>query len=160
MNINNRNIMKYVVAVVAGLFLIWNILWAVNFYSYYKLTSGYEKSPVSYIKSGEDYTYTVACPAYLSTTGNYALTNNDNLSIIIWPGFMGGAFEYGIGIYDEILGSTYRFYVDKNLEYLPIEDNKYSEAEAKTLQILLEKYRENLDKMYQLAKAEWMEEER
>ena len=102
MSLKKKKIIKYALLTLTGIFLIWNIIWAVNYYNYYKFSSGYEKTPINYVKSGKDYTYTVACPTYLSLTGNFALTNNDNLSIIIWPAFlMQGTSEYGIGIYDK-----------------------------------------------------------
>ena len=115
MSLKKKKLVTHILLILFSFFLIWNIVWAVNFYTYYRFSSGYIKSPVSYIKSGKDYTYTVACPAYLSFTGNFALTNNDNLSLIIWPAlFMRGNSEYGVGIYDEKLDSTYRFYVNNS----------------------------------------------
>ena len=151
-----KRIIKYMLSILLGFFLIWNIVWSVNFYTYYKFSSGYMKSPVSYIKSGKDYTYTVACPGYLSFTGNLALTNNDNLSIIIWPALlMLGSPEYGVGISDEMSDSTYRFYVDKDLKYLHNDEMEYSDSEEKTIQILLKKYQIDLQKMLRLAHDEW-----
>ncbi len=156
MSKKKRSIMRYMLQILLGFFLIWNIVWSVNFYTYYKFSSGYMKSPVSYIKSGKDYTYTVACPRYLSFTGNFALTNNDNLSIIIWPAiFMLGNSEYGAGIYDEMSDSTYRFYVDEDLKYLYKNEMGYSDSEEKTIQILLGKYQKDLHKMRRLAYDEW-----
>lgn len=157
MNIRGRKIAKYIILILIILFLIWNIVWAVNFYCYHKTTEGYEKSPVSYIKSGKDYTYTVVKPHYLSFTGNFAITNNKALSLIIWPGiFFKGDSEYGIGIYDHRSEETYRFYVDKNLKYLEDKNDVYSDLEEKRIKKLLKKYEGNLEKMLQLANLEWV----
>lgn len=156
MSLKKKKIIKYILLTLLGLFLIWNTVWAVNYYTYYKFSSGYMKSPVNYIKSGKDYTYTVACPSYLSLTGNFALTNNDDLSIIIWPAvFMRGTSEYGVGIQDEKSDTTYRFYVDKDLKYLHIDDMGYSDSEEITIKSLLKKYQKDLYEMRQLVKDEW-----
>lgn len=156
MSLKKKSIIKYMLLILLCFFLVWNILWLINFYTYYKFSSGYMKSPISYVKSGKDFTYTIACPKYLSLKGNFALTNNDNLSIIIWPALlMHGTSEYGVGIYDEKTDSTYRFYVDKDLKYLHIDDNKYEDSEEKTIQLLLEKHQIDLYKMRQLVKEEW-----
>lgn len=111
---------------------------------------------MSYVKSGEKYTYTVACPTYLSFTGNFALTNNDDLSLIIWPSlFMCDSGEYGIGIFDQEKNFTYRFYVDNNLQYLNVKENNYSDDEERYLHELLDEHRKELNEMHQLAKIEW-----
>lgn len=68
---------------------------------------------------------------------------------------MHGTSEYGVGIYDEESDSTYRFYVDKDLNYLHIDDMGYSDSEEQTIKILLNKYQKDLDKMRQLIKDEW-----
>lgn len=152
-----KNIKK-ILLVFLSLFLICNIVWAINFYNYYKFISGYEKSPISFVKSGQDYTYTIACPSYMNLAGNFALTNNDNLSIIIWPNlFACGASEYGVGIYDEKSDSTYRFYVDKELKYLNIDDNEEKDTEKQIIKSLLKTYQQELFEMRQLIKKEWQQ---
>lgn len=106
----------------------------------------------------KDYTYTIGCPSYLSLTGNFSLTNNDNLSVIIWLGlFMHGASEYGVSIYDENLDTTYRFYVNKDLKYLRVEEMGYTVSEEKEVQALLAEYQQDLNKMRQLVKDEWQQ---
>ena len=51
--------------------------------------------------------------------------------------------------------SVYRFYVDKELKRLIIQDDAYTDLEKKELQILLKKHQKDLEKMRQLVKDEW-----
>ncbi len=156
MNINIKRVLKYIILTIVFLFLVWNILWAINFHDYHKKTSGYEKTPMSYVKSGRQYTYTVVCPSYLSFTGNFAITNNEELSLIIWPGaFIKDKMEYGIGIYDPKSEDTYRFYIDKNLEYHKERNDFYSDLEEDRIRRLLHKYKQDLEIMLELANSEW-----
>lgn len=52
---------RYVLLLLISVFLTWNIVWGINYYGYYKYSTGYEKSPINYFKSEKDYTYTVVC---------------------------------------------------------------------------------------------------
>lgn len=158
MNLKKNRIVKYILLIFAFFFIVWNIIWAVNYYQYYKFIPGYMKAPKSYVKSGEDYTYTVGCPSYLSLTGNFALNNNENMSILIWPSLLSrGTSQYGVRITDEDIGSTYSIYVDEDLNYIDIEKNRYNDSEEKTIQILLEKYQIDLNKMRQEVRNEWQQ---
>ncbi len=40
--------LRYVLLLLIGIFLIWNIVWGINYYSYYKYSDGYKKSPINY----------------------------------------------------------------------------------------------------------------
>lgn len=146
---------RYVLLLLISIFLIWNIVWGINYYSYYKYSDGYEKSPINYFKSIKDYTYTVDCPSYLRLTGNFAVTNNDDLSILIWPSLFANSAEYGVSIDDKKRNATYRFYVDKDLNYLRHEDMDYSEPDEEYIKSLLYKNSKELSEMQQLAVKEW-----
>ncbi len=138
-----------------SIFLIWNIVWGINYYSYYKYSDGYAKSPINYFKSEKDYTYTVDCPSYLRLTGNFAVTNNDDLSIIIWPSLFMRSAEYGISAEDRKKNVTYRFYVDEDLNYLRHEDLNYALPDEAHIKSLLKKSRTELSEMQRLASKEW-----
>lgn len=147
---------RYVLLLLISVFLTWNIVWGINYYGYYKYSTGYEKSPINYFKSEKDYTYTVDGPSYLRLTGNFAITNNDDLSIIIWPSLFMRSAEYGISIEDKKKNATYRFYVDEGLKYFSHKDMNYTQSEENYIKSLLDKNKEELSKMQQLAAREWM----
>lgn len=135
--------------------LVWNIIWVVNYYGYYKYSTGYTKSPINYFKSEKDYTYTVDGPSYLRLTGNFAITNNDDLSIVIWPSLFMRSAEYGISIDDKKKNVTYRFYVNGGLDYLRHKEMNYSQSDEDYIKSLLQKKNKELSEMQQLAEEEW-----
>lgn len=145
---------KPVKIVIAG-FLIWNIVWFMNWYPYEKQAQNYSKTPQGYYKGIDDYACGIAAPDYLRFTGNYAIIRDDRLGIIIWPKKpFWGKTEYGIEIpVDE--NYIYRFYVDKNLNYLSDEEMEYTAEEEEEIKKLLKIHKDTLSIMMQVAKEEW-----
>ena len=136
-------------------FIIWNIVWVLNYSSYLKYTDGYEKQKVSMVKKIGTYNYTVKSPRYLSFTGNFAI-NNGLISCIIWPNlFISGKYEYGLRIYDNEIDHGYMFYVDEKLNYLNIPKNDFSDEELKIIDNILKKNKKELGKIRRLAIKEW-----
>lgn len=136
-------------------FLMWNIVWFLNWNLYQRHTENYVKTPHSYYREIVDYTCTIVAPKYLRLGGNYAVVNENGIGIIIWPQFFyAGAPEYGIEIPSNE-NIIYRFYVDENLNY--ISDNRmcYEKADEDKIRNLLDKYKRDLNKMMQIAKNEW-----
>ena len=137
--------LKIIIAIIIGSLLIWNGIWYINYKAYGRFTSGYLKSPVNYVKSGDDFTYTVDPPSYLRFTGNFAITNNKELSLVIWPSlFMKGKAEYGIGILDKSANLVYRFYVDESMNYIRVPEMNYTEDEELHVKNLIDKYHNDL----------------
>lgn len=148
--------LKLLILILIAVFILWNAVWYMNYSTYAKFTSGYLKSPVNYVKSGDHFTYTVDPPSYLRLTGNFAITNNKELSLIIWPSlFMKGKAKYGIGIEDESTDLIYRFYVDEELNYIHVSEMNYAKDEEIYVEKLLDEHRSSLLEMYTLAKDEW-----
>lgn len=153
---------KILIIIFVAVFSIFNIVWGINYYTYYKYTSSYDKAPQNYSRSNGDYTFTIKCPSYLRFIGNYAITNNDNgnedkeLFLIVWPSFLGDQKnEYGVMIKEKGDENIYSFYADENLRYLPSEEIDYTQEEQKQIQYLLNKYEESLVEMCKLANSEW-----
>lgn len=141
--------------IVIAVLLIWNIAWFMNWYPYERQAQNYSKSPHHYYREIDDYVGVVAAPKYLQFVGNYAITNENRFGIIIWPKkLFWGKTEYGIEIpVDE--NYIYRFYVDKNLNYLSDDGMGYNAAEEIEIKELLEVHKATLYAMMQVAKEEW-----
>jgi hypothetical protein len=138
------------------LLLVWHVVWLGNYYAYYDLSDGYQRHYINMVRFEKDYTYTLQCPRYPSFVGNFALSNNDNILIIVWPGlFVNESYTYGLEIYDEDIDQTYRIYVDSELNYLDIRENKLTNEERTMAYMLLSKYDDALTTMKQLVETEW-----
>lgn len=130
--------------------------WSLNFYQYYRQTEGYLKSPISYVKSETDYTYTVGCPDIGSFVGNYALSNNEDVVLLIWPNlFMWGTHTYGVRIFNEDENCKWGFYVNEKLEYISSENNELDESRVEKCKQLLNEHLKELKCMQEIAKKEW-----
>lgn len=152
---NKSKIAFGIVFLMIASFIVWNIIWAINYSAYSKLSAGYEKYYKTMGKKIGLYNYTLKCPNYFSFHGNFAITN-DNLSIIIWPDlFIRGGYTYGLKIFDRQLNHGYMFYVDSELNYLDIPENNFSDEEIKIIIEILNKNSDELKKMCVLAKNEW-----
>lgn len=158
--INRRQIRnRPILVILIGLFLVWNLVWATNYYVYYKHVDNYDKDQKSYSRDDGTYTYTIVCPSYFELTGNFAITTNDknNLFLIIWPSVFGiGKEQYGVIIADDKTKEPYSFYVTEDLEYIPSEEMGYSDKECEYLYKLINKYQVNLQEMKKLALEEWV----
>lgn len=151
-----KNILfKKLIHIMISIFILLNILWMSNYMTYSNYAKSYEKIPKIYICKKDGYTLAVKKPNYLSFTGNFAVSNKD-ISYIIWPGlFMNGKYEHGLTIYDRNIDHGYMFYVNSELNYIDIDNNKFSDSEVDIINALLEKNNETLDIMRRLAIEEW-----
>lgn len=144
-----------VTRVLITFFLMWNIIWCINWYQYQKHTKEYTKTPHTYYSIIDDYTCTVAAPEYLKFTGNYAITSENGIGIIIWP----HVFSFGTPVYgiefsvDENI--IYRFYVDENLNYLSNDEMHYDEEDEIEIKMLLNAHKDEIHNMMQIAEKEW-----
>ena len=101
-------------------------------------------------------TLTIDPPSYFSFTGNYAISDNGSLSVIIWPKpFMIGAPKYGVSIYDNNNGIIYRFYVDKCYKYAYIPENTYTNEEIKCINSIMVGYKQTIKNMDSIIHKEW-----
>lgn len=119
-----------VLALIIAIASVWHFVWLGNYCVYLKDSDGYEKNRINYINSIGDYSLTLQCPRYPSFTGNYAI-GNEAVGLIIWPGlFTRGNCEYGLELFSEEKNTSYRFYVDRNMNFLDISNN-FSDDEKK-----------------------------
>ncbi|PXV95384.1 hypothetical protein C8E03_10112 [Lachnotalea glycerini] len=151
---------KIIIIVLSSLFIIFmirNLIWYLNFNKYENYISNeYELYVKSYGKTLNGYSYTIKQPEFYSFTGNFAINNNADISIIIWPElFMKGDMRIGMELVDAENNHGYRFYVDKELNYMVDKKNNFTEEEITQIQNLLDKKKEEIGKMYRLAKKEW-----
>lgn len=152
---------KYVLIVVLLAILIVHGLWWGNRALYNKyITDDYRAPHRSlYGKNVSGINYSVKKPGYPSFHGNFAITNNDGtISLIIWPGvFFIGDYEYGLQIYDNDIEQGYMLYVDKDLNYLDTEKNKYVVDGKEIILEILQKNAQELQEILQLTQEEWGE---
>lgn len=138
------------------LLILFNLVWIMNWYSYHKYTDHYVKSKHNYYCEVNNYACTIAPPKYPLFTGNYAITDENGLGIVIWPHFLDfyPPEEYGIEIHvDEDM--IYRFYTNKNLSYVEHKEMPYSKVDTNAILKHLKKHRIELLNMMQTAISEW-----
>lgn len=153
--IKNSKFIYGIIIFIISAFIIWNIVWIINYNEYSKLCVGYKKYNKTMGKQIENYNCTLKCPDYLSFQGNFAISK-DNISIIIWPDlFINETYTFGLRIFDEQLNHGYMFYVDNQLNYLDIPENKFTKKETEIINKILNKNINELKEMKSLAKEEW-----
>lgn len=140
---------RYILLFLAVCFLIYNIVWFVNWYSYRKMEKalGYNERYQSYVYKEDDFIYSVFPPHYLSLTGNYDISQSVKLyekpttiGMVIWPEFFG---EYEVGIIIE------HHYLDEATS----NENEYNYKSEK-IYILLDEHMKPKNKESEQALAE------
>lgn len=151
------------IEIILGCFLIYNIVWFVNWRSYgkYKNSVGYEDSTNRYFcNDSEGYRYAVFAPEYLRFVGNLTVGNNvwsdkieeSTCSLIIWPLFMGG-YEFGVNIYvpikadENFVYRSYSFLLDENGDNI---SGKLSKEEKTVLEENKDLIRNTYQKAYKM----------
>lgn len=116
---------KIALIVLGVVFLIINILWGINYFSYSKYTVNSPERMslftlrVAYRTESDGISYTIKRPDYLTKHGNLASVSADgNISILAWPSYCCTDMEsYGLILYDETAQEGYMFYVDEDLNF-------------------------------------------
>ncbi len=127
-----------IVLLVLLVFIAYNVIW---YFGCYRIYQNYQSEMPEVADSGvkiyvddDGYNYSVKLPAYLSWTGNLAVTEeNIDYALIIWPGALGGEAEIGfIVTYESVqyqiemknrttaVDSGYQEIVDENLEVISL----------------------------------------
>ena len=132
--------------VICLLFGVYNLIWYFTTqvkYSTYSENMDEFIPNRSYVLEGEDgYLYNVKYPDYLSFTGNLGVSNNNNeVSIIIWPSIF-GEDKYGLKI--DTIDDSYEIIIDREMKAEVSEDDK-----------IIEKYKEEIEKLFQKADERW-----
>lgn len=143
------------VRVIAAIFLLINIIWLINWWPYHQDISGYTKAIYGYYRDVEDYTCTVFPPSYLRFVGNYSVSNEDKMTLIIWPRtILRRNTEYGVKMLADD-GFIYEFYIDRNLEYVQCVEMKYLHEEEEYIRKQLRERGGDLRRMFSIAEQEW-----
>lgn len=130
--------------------LSFHLVWMLNWIPYYIHSSGYEKSKISCEKHIDGMTFYVVSPVYPSFTGNYAITNEEGMVLIIWPRSISHTTaEYGFD------SEKYRCYIDKSGRYCRHDVMPYSEEEEKEIEEFIKNNRDILMEMIDAAEKEW-----
>ncbi len=120
-----RMLLKVLILCIS-IFAIYNLIWIANIiYVYYPLTENVPKQESGifmYQDVEKNYTYNVKFPNYLSFTGNLGVSSDDGSGLIIWPGFLGKNYTYGIILKDG--NKIYRFNVDDSLKPLTFNEKE------------------------------------
>lgn len=132
--------------VICLLFGVYNLIWYFTTqvkYSTYSENMDEFIPNRSYVLEGEDgYLYNVKYPDYLSFTGNLGVSNNNNeVSLIIWPSIF-GEDKYGLKI--DTIDDSYEIIIDREMKAEVSEDDK-----------IIEKYKEEIEKLFQKADERW-----
>lgn len=149
--INAKKVIIIIVIIILVLFGLYNITWyQITHEKYDNFSEQMEKTfgktyvkpfYTSYSSFEKGYGYKVKYPDYLSYTGNLAITNNKDTTLIIWPSiFSEENNEYGVIIQDNEKG--YQIMIDKKAN--PIEE--IYEDESKVLKEKKEEIRDLLNK--------------
>lgn len=148
---------KNILLLLVGVCVIGNVVWGLNYLNYCKLTSEYIKcDKATFYKNDEDLTYFVKRPDYCSFTGSYTITNNNSISVIIWPEVsFCKKYEIGVEFYDDVEKHIYRFYIDEQLNLVNTSENRFTFEQEETVKKMIAENKEELQKMYQLAESEW-----
>lgn len=139
-------------------FLIFNLIWFLNYRSYGTVSGDYERYNGMYVKEdSREFDYTWSGPDYPSFNGNYAITNaDDTLSLIIWPkSLFREESWFGLQMYDDVWKEGYMFYVDRDMNYSDAENPEFSEREKEKILDWMEKRDAEIRQLKELAEAEW-----
>lgn len=142
-----KNLKKIIIGIV-GLALAYSLLWFANSkYVYAPYTKEVPKHESGlYVLHDEktNYTFNVKSPGFSSFTGNLGVSNNEGSGLIIWPGFFGKNYEYGVRIKDG--DSTYQIELDEDMNIIGEDEN---------LKEVYEKNKELIDDMFESAEKVW-----
>lgn len=132
------------------LFGLLNIVWfAHSYYVYSPFTKNipkHESGMYVYYDNESNYIYNVKFPVYLSFNGNLGVANNEGSGLVIWPGFLGKNYTYGVRV--NVDGHVYSMNLDRNMQLID------EEVEIKKI------YNENTElikKLWDGANSKWGE---
>lgn len=144
-----------ILAILLGAFLIFNILWLINHFSFTKPDGDFKESANAYYKPKDDYTISYKPPSYPSFEGNYAIsTEGDLLSVLIWPGtIFDKTKEYGVSVYDQANNQGYMFYIDENLNFINGKSGLSVDEDSKAQELFKAQHQE-LSKLVEILEDE------
>lgn len=123
-----KSLSRVLLAILAVM-IIYVLVWFINSrYVYQPFTANvpkHESGIYLYHDNQTNYTYNVKFPQFPGFTGNLGLSDNHGSGLIIWPGFFGSKYEYGVKVQEDDL--IYDIKLDKNMNILD-EDQKLKEV--------------------------------
>ena len=134
-------------------FLIYNIIWFLNYNSYNKyIDDRFEAlsiSKSSYLDTTSDILYGVKKPDYFCFDGNlYVVSEDNSMSILYWPSFMcKDIAETGLIMQDDINKIKHMIYLDENMNY-DYDRNRGYIDDNEVEQLFLNN-RNNLEKIFE-----------
>ncbi len=160
---------RYILFIVLGIFVIYNIIWMINFSYYNKMKKalGYHERYQRYVLVEDDFTYSVATPDYLSFTGNYAISQSvrpkvdeivETVDMIIWPNLLKNKYEVGISF---VKHNTYKVSENEigteSTETRVLLDENMNPLDEESEYVLSKhpEYMERIKMMYQKAYDKW-----
>lgn len=139
---------KKIGIVIVLAFAIYCLVWFIN--SRYVYTPFTDKVPKHesglyvYYDDKKDYTYNVKFPEFPKFTGNLGVDDNKGSGLIIWPGFFGNNYEYGVRIRNN--NETYEINLDKNMNIIDQDEE---------LKEVYENNKDLIEEMWNGAKEIW-----
>lgn len=157
-----KNFCKKTIFILGVIFIIINLFWFANYLSYNKYTrAANQKSDLrvgTYYKSEDDgISYTIKKPDYLNTRGNLGSVNEDNsIAIILWPSLFCDEIErYGITLYDASIERGYMIYVDRNMDFLQLNYERFSSEDAEAAKRMLVEMKDQVCMQFEIMKDEF-----
>lgn len=142
-----KNLKKIIIGIV-GLALAYSLLWFANskyvYSPYTKEVPKHESGLYVLYDKKTNYIYNVKTPEFPSFTGNLGVSDNEGSGLIIWPGFFGKNYEYGVRIKDG--DSTYQIELDGDMNFIDTDEN---------LKEVYNRNKELIDDMYESAEKAW-----
>ena len=121
-----KNLFKFIGLGLLLIVLVYHGVWFANrCLIYYPLTENIPKhvsGVYAYYDPESKYNYNVKFPNYLSFTGNLAISSNNGEGLIIWPGFFGKDYTYGLML--EYKGKIHQIYVDNMMNPIDTDPDK------------------------------------
>ncbi len=133
-----------IITFIAIIAVLYNVLWAFNYFSFKKLKGEYTKGQNVYYLNEKDYALTYKSPSYPYLDGNYAVINKDSsIRLIVWPpNLLKWEYRYIVYIHDKKSENEHIFYVDRDMNYLDTNDT--GEEQAKKIKAILHRNKEEL----------------
>ncbi len=145
-----------IITFIAIIAVLYNVLWAFNYFSFKKLKGEYTKGQNVYYLNEKDYALTYKSPSYPYLDGNYAVINKDSsIRLIVWPpNLLNKSYKYALYLYDKDTNYDYIVYVDNDMNYVDEETN-LTEEEIKNVQIILKERQQSLQKLLHILETKY-----
>ena len=141
---------KVILVCVLALAVLYSLVWLINVKYVYspwtRVVPKHESGLYVLYDEKTNFIYNVKPPTFPSFTGNLGVSDNEGSGLIIWPGFFGKNYEYGVMIQEE--GTTYEIHLDDQMKILD-EDEALQKVYRKN-QTLIREMWESAEKMWDL----------